>query len=91
MEASQQLSSLACEQYLQITWKSKNLSSTAVTELMHRCCVSWCDFTLCVCRKSFCGYARVDTDLNYTTHVDHDEDAISDNEGMLSQLCLLFY
>jgi len=41
------------------------------------------------CRKNFCGYARVDIDLNYTSDVSHEED-LSDNEGMFCRLHLQF-
>ena len=47
-------------------------------------------FHFVFCRKSFCGYARVDVDLNYT-NVDQEETAMSHSEGLFSQvsLCIL--
>ena len=34
-------------------------------------------------RKKFCGYARVDVDVNYTRDSVPEEDAPSHNEGLL--------
>jgi len=41
------------------------------------------------CRKNFCGYARVDLDLNYTIYDSHEEDTVSHNKG-LSDISAVF-
>jgi len=43
------------------------------------------------CRKNFCGYTRVDVDVNYTTYVSHEQDAKSHYEGMFSELIYIVF
>jgi len=40
-------------------------------------------------RKSFCGYARIDAELNYTSDVGREEDVVNNNRGLFSQLIIV--
>jgi len=45
------------------------------------CSVS--SLVLC-CRKNFCGYAHIDNELNDTSNVGREENALSHSKGLLS-------
>ena len=61
--------------------------TSAVTVAKLAFCLLMISFSIFVfCRKSFCGYARVDVDLNQTRGDLDDEE--TNSEGKFAQLCV---